>query len=116
MEKIIAACGIVCSECPAYIATQNDDDELRIKTAEEWSKAFGVTLNPKDIYCDGCMEKGKRYFSHCHECEIRSCAKEKVILNCAYCDDYACEKVAALFKMVPQAKEGLDAIRKTLQD
>ena len=114
MEKIIAACGIVCSECPAYIATLNDDQEMRKKTAEDWSKAFGVTLNPEDICCDGCMEEGETYFAHCFECEIRKCVQEKGILNCAHCEDYACEKVEGLFKTAPQAKEELDAIRKTL--
>ncbi len=114
MEKIIAACGIVCSECPAYIATLNDDEEMREKTAEEWSKAFGVTLSPKDIYCDGCMEEGEMYFNHCYECEIRKCVQGKGILNCAHCEDYACEKVEGIFKMVPQAKEELEALRKTL--
>lgn len=114
MEKIIAACGIVCSECPAYIATLNDDEEMRKKTAEDWSKAFGVTLAAKDICCDGCMEEGGKYFAHCFECEIRKCVLEKGILNCAHCEDYACEKVEGIFKMVPQAKEELEALRKTL--
>ena len=26
MDKIIAFCGAVCSECPAFLATKNDDD------------------------------------------------------------------------------------------
>ena len=38
MEKIIAYCGLICSECPAYIATQKDSDEERKKVAEKWSK------------------------------------------------------------------------------
>lgn len=114
MEKIISACGIVCSECPAYIATLNNDEEMREKTAEDWSKAFNATLTAKDIYCDGCMAEAGKHFAHCFECEIRKCVIEKRILNCAQCDDYACEKVEGIFKMVPQAKEELDAIRKTL--
>jgi hypothetical protein len=28
-EKMIAYCGIACSECPAYVATQKNDDKLR---------------------------------------------------------------------------------------
>lgn len=116
MEKIIAACGIVCSACPAYIATKNKDEALRAKTAADWSKMYGATIPADAIYCDGCMEKGERYFSHCYECEIRKCAQEKNIPNCAYCGDYACEKVEGLFNMVPQAKTELDLIRETIKE
>ena len=116
MEKIIAACGITCNECPAFIATKNKDEALRAKTAADWSKMYGATIPADAIYCDGCMEEGERYFSHCYECEIRKCAQEKNISNCAYCGDYACDKVEGLFKMVPQAKTELDLIRETIKE
>lgn len=29
MEKMIAFCGLVCTECRAFIATQNNDEEIR---------------------------------------------------------------------------------------
>ena len=31
MDKMIAFCGIVCTECPAFLATQKDDDKERRK-------------------------------------------------------------------------------------
>lgn len=34
MDKMIAFCGIVCSECPAFVATQKDDDAKRKEVAE----------------------------------------------------------------------------------
>ncbi|MCK4571680.1 DUF3795 domain-containing protein, partial [candidate division WOR-3 bacterium] len=37
MDKMIAYCGIICTECPAFLATQKDDDEERKKVAEMWS-------------------------------------------------------------------------------
>ena len=114
MEKIMSACGIICSGCPAFIATLNDDEELRIKTAEEWSKMYGATISPDDIYCVGCLEETGRHIGHCYECEIRKCTKDKGILNCAYCDEYGCEKITKFHEMVPEAKNELDSIRKTL--
>ena len=45
MEKIIACCGIACSECPAYIAFKNDDDDLRKKTAKQWSEEFKANMS-----------------------------------------------------------------------
>ena len=38
MEEIVAYCGLVCNECPAYEATQKNDNDARAKVAEEWSK------------------------------------------------------------------------------
>jgi len=32
-------------------------------------------------------------------------------LICSECDDYACEKLEAFFRMVPDAKKQLDGIR-----
>ena len=35
MEKLIACCGLNCAGCEARIATINDNDDLRCKTAEK---------------------------------------------------------------------------------
>lgn len=32
-KEMIAYCGLVCSNCPTFLATQNDDEEARKKTA-----------------------------------------------------------------------------------
>ena len=39
MKQLIAYCGLDCEKCDAYIATQNNDQALREKTARpsEWS-------------------------------------------------------------------------------
>jgi len=36
MKKMIAYCGLICTECPGYIATQKDSDEEREKVAKLW--------------------------------------------------------------------------------
>ena len=114
MDKIIAYCGIVCSECPAYIATQTDDDAKRREVAEQWTKQFGHELKPEDINCDGCLTEGPRLWRDCKNCKIRGCARERNVENCAYCDDYACETLAKLFEDYSPAKETLDEIRSGL--
>ena len=38
MKKLIAYCGLDCEKCDAYLATINDDQELRIKTAKLWAE------------------------------------------------------------------------------
>ena len=42
MRKMIAVCGIDCAGCPAYLATINDDKELRTRTAAEWKDRKSV--------------------------------------------------------------------------
>lgn len=114
MEKMIAFCGITCTECPAFLATQKDDDNKRRKVAEEWSKEFKAQFEPEDINCDGCLSENERLFSYCKTCEIRKCGQERGVKNCAYCNDYACEKLSKFFDMAPDAKTTLEEIRKIL--
>jgi hypothetical protein len=112
VEKMIAFCGLTCTECPAFIATQKNDNEERKKVAEMWSKEFKRDIKPEDINCDGCLIDSNNLFSYCKVCEIRKCGKEKRVENCADCDEYACEKLTDFFKMAPQSKTALDEIRK----
>ncbi|MBM3120461.1 MAG: DUF3795 domain-containing protein, partial [Chloroflexi bacterium] len=37
-------------------------------------------------------------------CKIRKCGKQKQVENCAYCHEYACEKLTKFFAMAPDAK------------
>ena len=91
---MIAFCGLDCTKCDAYIATKNKDDKLRRRTAEKWEKEFNHPgLKPNDINCDGCLSKNGTIFKHCKVCEIRRCADEKEVNNCAHCNDYSCEKL-----------------------
>ncbi|MGP8081004.1 MAG: DUF3795 domain-containing protein [Dehalococcoidales bacterium] len=108
---MISYCGLVCSDCGAYLSTKNNDNNLRKKQAEEWSKQFGNTINPEEINCYGCTSKGKLNFSYCSICEIRKCGQEKKVKNCAYCADYTCEKLDKFFTMVPAARATLEEIR-----
>jgi len=57
---MIAYCGLVCSDCPTFLATQNDDDVARRRTAVLYSERFGFDLKPEEIYCDGCKEVADR--------------------------------------------------------
>lgn len=108
---MIAYCGIACAQCPTFLAAKKDDDQAREKVAREWSQQFGFDLKPADINCEGCLAEGGRLFGHCQVCEIRKCGREKEVENCAYCGDYACEKLTKFFKIAPYAREALEKIR-----
>jgi len=110
-EKMIAKCGLVCSECPAYIATQKNDDVLRADTARKWSEMFKSDIKPSDINCDGCQSESPRMFSYCSTCEIRICAREKKLATCASCPEYSCKKLDEFLAQVPEARATLDGLR-----
>jgi hypothetical protein len=111
MDEMIAFCGLLCSECGAFLATSSDDDEKRAEVAKLWSKEYKTELKPEDINCGGCLSEGENLFNYSKVCEIRQCGKEKGVLNCARCDEYSCEKLEKFFQMVPEAKERLDEIK-----
>jgi hypothetical protein len=114
MNEIVSVCGLLCNECGAFLATRNDDDEKRAEVARLWSKQYNADLKPEDINCSGCISDSEPIFGHCRVCEIRKCGKEKDVVNCAYCDQYPCEKLDKFFQMVPDAKQRLDKIRSGL--
>lgn len=60
---MIAYCGIDCSSCKAFIATKNDDDDLRAEVASEWSEIYNTTINSHHINCDGRKNYAGTLFS-----------------------------------------------------
>jgi hypothetical protein len=115
MKKIISYCGIVCSECAAYIATKNNDDNKKQEIAVQWSKQFGHDMKPEDVNCTGCTPSRGKKLNYCAVCEIRKCGREKKAVNCAYCGEYICDKLDKFFQMAPAMKANLEEIRKGLK-
>jgi len=60
MKEMIAYCGLICNECPAYIAHKNDNEQLRIKTAKQWSKEFKADIKPEGYKYISLGSKFKR--------------------------------------------------------
>ncbi len=110
MEEMIAYCGLVCTSCPTYLATQNDDDVARAKTAAHYNKKFGFDVTAQDINCDGCLSEGGKLIAYCQNCEIRECCQDKGLEHCAVCDDQPCEKLAAFHQFSPDAKASFDLL------
>jgi hypothetical protein len=109
MKEMIACCGINCELCEARIATIHDDDDMRSRVAEEWSKMFQAPdIVQQSINCTGCRMPGIK-FSHCmFTCEIRKCVMGKGFATCADCTEIdGCTIVGPLFGAVPDARENL---------
>lgn len=112
MGSILAYCGLECSECPAYIATQANDEEGRKRTAEKWSKNLGLAITADDCICDGCLPvDGGRLGGYCGECPMRACNLQKGLAHCAQCEDYPCDNLARFTANSPEAKARLEALR-----
>lgn len=110
MSEMIACCGLVCTECPTFIATQNDDDEARAKTAVFYRQTYGLDFKPEEINCDGCLSTGGRLIGYCHTCEIRECCQDKGLDNCASCDQQTCDMLIRFHEFSPSAKESYDRL------
>ena len=106
-----AFCGLDCSRCDAYIATQTNDDEKREAVAKQWSVQYNSDINKEQINCDGCRSEGRKFFYCSDICEIRKCCLEKDMVNCAACDMYACDKLNKFFELAPEARAALDELR-----
>jgi hypothetical protein len=111
-ERLVAFCGLVCNECPAFIATVENDDEKKKKTAEMWSSE-DYKINPEDVECDGCTFIGKKIMAFCFDCKVRQCGIGKRVENCAYCDDYPCDILKEIWEFLKtdEAKATLNEIR-----
>lgn len=110
MEEMIAYCGLNCSICPTFIATQNDDDQAREETAAFYAKEYGFNLTAKDINCDGCHADSGRLIAYCQTCDIRKCGQEKQLDTCAACNDQPCDKLIKFHKFSPEAKACFDKL------
>lgn len=118
MEKMIAYCGINCSICPTFLATQNNDDNLRQQVIEMYKKLLKIDLKLEDVNCDGCNSNGRLSY-YCKMCRISKCAKKNNYENCAHCEKYVCKKLEGIFsfsKVLNQKpKETLDEIKRGLK-
>lgn len=76
-NKLIAPCGLDCSKCDARIATVNNDDELRVRTAKFCNELNHFDfIKPKHINCMGCRCKEGSKTVFCSSiCEIRKCSQ-----------------------------------------
>ncbi len=112
---MIAYCGLACNTCLIHLATLELDhlkqQSMRASIAQTCVEQYGMNLQAQDISdCDGCRT-GQRLFAGCASCKIRMCAMEQNIESCAFCHDYACERLRKHFEADPTARPRLDALR-----
>jgi hypothetical protein len=118
-SEMIAYCGLNCVKCQIYLATREKDPKKQREMREGIARYIREHFDPKtrveDITdCDGCTAESGRLFSGCQKCDVRKCARQKGLQNCAYCSEYPCEKLNKLYNsggVEADAKKRLDAIK-----
>jgi hypothetical protein len=116
MDTMIAYCGLACNTCPIHLATLEQvlakRQTMRAAIAHMCREQYGMNLQLRDITdCDGCRSGTGRLFSGCARCEIRKCAIDRKFTSCAFCADYACEKLLKHFETDPSAQVRLEKLR-----
>ncbi|MDQ2177267.1 DUF3795 domain-containing protein [Marinifilum sp. D714] len=108
----IAYCGVNCSTCPAYVATQRQQEKVKVRIAKLWSDE-DYKYEACEITCKGCHEPWGKKFRHCAECAVRECARQKLYDTCAECNEYPCNKLIDLHQTLDKkiARINLDDIR-----
>ena len=103
-----AFCGLDCEKCDAYIATKNNDQALREKTAEKWSELNNAVILPEHINCEGCRADGVKTFYCDSLCPIRKCAVGNGLETCGGCPDLdTCPTVGMVISNNPAALDNL---------
>ncbi len=87
MRDMIAYCGLDCEKCDAYLATINNDQILREKTAKLWAELNNAPILPEHINCQGCRINGVKTIFCDSLCNIRKCAVKKKVSTCGECTD-----------------------------
>lgn len=102
MEEKMGFCGYRCGLCPAYKDNITSDED-RQEVSDGWFKHYGFRIPPEEIYCDGCLAEDSSDLRRIDpECEVRACAVEHRVANCAHCDDFMCDKLSK--KMIDAQK------------
>lgn len=108
MKDLIAYCGLDCEKCDARIATINNDNALREKTAKVWSELNQVEITAEHINCMGCRTKGVKTVYCDSMCEIRKCVENSKLETCANCTELEnCNKVSSIHLSNPEALKNL---------
>jgi hypothetical protein len=88
---ILTKCGYRCDLCLAYKPNVEINDKRSV-LSDGWFEIFGFRIQPSDIICDGCVSCENPVLID-KACPVRPCVDSKGLKNCAFCEEYICEKL-----------------------
>jgi hypothetical protein len=103
MSKMMSACGVMCSECPAYFAAAKGLAYQR-RVVEAWRRIYGLNETSSNISCGGCLGPDDDLFHTSGRCKARRCCRSRGLKSCAECPKERCEdleKAQSVWDEVP---------------
>ncbi|HEX8711629.1 MAG TPA: DUF3795 domain-containing protein [Terracidiphilus sp.] len=103
MATMTSSCGVLCSDCPAYLGDEKGVAHQQ-RTAAAWKRIYGVDEAPENIACHGCLGPEDQLFHSSRTCRARVCCHSKGFGTCAECPEEQCpalEKAQSLWDGVP---------------
>ena len=109
---MIAYCGLDCSKCEGYLATQSNDAKQFAEVAKNWSKQFHADVKPEHVICDGCKAEKRKSFYCANICKITRCCLDKNYNFCIECSSFPCSDEEFVLSNAPEAKANLEKLKK----
>ena len=107
-SQMIAVCGLNCSGCDIFRASDNPEIAQRIVNWFKEEKHMDVKI--EDIHCLGCREDRTKHWSP--DCWIlRCCVDKKGLEFCYQCKDFPCEKLSEWAKENEKYKKALNQLK-----
>jgi hypothetical protein len=100
---MMSACGVLCSECPAYHALAKGISHQK-RTVEAWHRIYGLNETVEHISCCGCLGPDEEVFYTGRKCKARCCCRSKGFGSCAECPVESCvflKKAQSVWDKVP---------------
>ena len=100
---MISVCGVLCSECPAYLGASKGIAH-RKRTIEAWQRIYGLKETAEHISCGGRLGPDDQVFHTSRNCAGRRCCRSKGFNSCAECPEDSCEdleKAQSVWDEVP---------------
>ena len=108
---MMSVCGVLCSECPAYLGEAKGIAHQR-RTVEAWHRIYGLNETAEHISCVGCLGTDEELFYTSRNCAARGCCRSKGLSSCAECPVETCadlEKAQSVWDEVPALVDKLSA-------
>lgn len=109
---MIAYCGINCSKCESYLATQSGKYKELEKVAKKLAKVYRAVVKPEYVICDGCRTGERHSFFCANSCKMRKCCIENGFFSCIECPNFPCKELQFELNNTLEAKDNLNKLKR----
>ncbi|MBU7045923.1 MAG: DUF3795 domain-containing protein [Theionarchaea archaeon] len=108
MTQYLGVCGIFCcTDCEVYEAAHSDDVEVKMKVIKNLEHELGITVDPSQLWCEGCQGPEEKMWFECRLCLIRRCGKKQGVRICLECEFYPCQVLKVWLSISESAPKNL---------